>query len=242
MPCWPRPPWFWSSASCCSAVHWPAPPGRTPTTGRPWHVLGLTARQRTAIQLWRGGLVTGAGTVLAVPGRCVASSRFPIGLARDAEIDPGPRRRHSRPRARRRGLRRPGRGPHPPGGLVRPASGRPARAGHGRRRSALTPTGARRPSGHRGPRSPRGRAAGRPRWSRRSPGWPRSPAAATYAASLDGLIDDPRAPGVDLGRRGRQLLRRRRPGGGSRRAGGQPRRRRLCRLPGRPRRTSTGSP
>ena len=52
-------------------------------------VLGLTTRQRAAIQLWRGGLVTAAGTVLAVLGAILASSRFPIGLAHDAEIDPG---------------------------------------------------------------------------------------------------------------------------------------------------------
>lgn len=52
-------------------------------------VLGLTGRQRAAIQLWRGGLVTGAGAVLAVIGAIVASTQFPIGLARDAEIDPG---------------------------------------------------------------------------------------------------------------------------------------------------------
>lgn len=52
-------------------------------------VLGLTSRQRTAIQLWRGGLVIAAGTALAAAGAVAASSRFPIGLAQDAEIAPG---------------------------------------------------------------------------------------------------------------------------------------------------------
>jgi putative ABC transport system permease protein len=51
--------------------------------------LGVTSRQLATITLVRGGLVTLVATALAVLGAALASGLFPIGLAADAEIDPG---------------------------------------------------------------------------------------------------------------------------------------------------------
>jgi hypothetical protein len=51
--------------------------------------LGLTRRQLAATTLIRGGGVIALATVIAVIGAVGASPVFPIGLAADAEIDPG---------------------------------------------------------------------------------------------------------------------------------------------------------
>jgi NADH:ubiquinone oxidoreductase subunit 6 (subunit J) len=51
--------------------------------------LGLTGRQVARVALLRGVGVTAVATVLAVAGAVAMSPAFPIGLARDAELDPG---------------------------------------------------------------------------------------------------------------------------------------------------------
>ena len=60
-------------------------PGDRETLG----TLGLTRRQLAASVLLRGGLVTLLATAIAVAVAVPASALFPIGLAADAETDPG---------------------------------------------------------------------------------------------------------------------------------------------------------
>jgi ABC-type lipoprotein release transport system permease subunit len=51
--------------------------------------LGFTRRQRTAVGIYPGVLVAGAGSVLAVLGAIAVSPLFPFGVARRADPDPG---------------------------------------------------------------------------------------------------------------------------------------------------------
>lgn len=63
--------------------------GEDPVDHRTLGTLGLTRRQLAAAVLIRGGAVTALATVVAVVGAVAASPLFPVGLAADAEIDPG---------------------------------------------------------------------------------------------------------------------------------------------------------
>jgi hypothetical protein len=63
--------------------------GEDPEDRTTLQTLGLTRGQVRAAMLVRGMLVTIAATALAVAGAVAASGAFPIGLAADAEIHPG---------------------------------------------------------------------------------------------------------------------------------------------------------
>ena len=63
--------------------------GEDPTDRQTLGTLGLTRHQLVAVTMIRGGAVMVLATVIAVAGAVAASPLFPIGLAADAEVDPG---------------------------------------------------------------------------------------------------------------------------------------------------------